>query len=97
MHYYPKDFCLGLHERFATIGLLGVVWRDNVTVSKHSAQLLCSKLPQINKTLVFTVRYIFLSQNNLGTVFGGRPLVCSHSVSKNHMYCITRLMFTTRH
>ena len=103
MHYCPKDVCLGLHERFATIGFLRMVWRDNVTVSKHSAQLLCSKLPQLfkkkkkKKQLVFTIRYIFLSQNNLGTVFGGRPLVCSCSVSKNHMYCITRLMFTTRH
>ena len=49
MHYCPKDFCLGLHDRFATIGLLGMVWRDNVTVSKHSAQLLCSKLLQLFK------------------------------------------------
>lgn len=39
---------------------------------------------------MFTIRYIFLSQNNLGTVFGGRLLVCSYSVSKNHMYYITR-------
>ena len=79
------------------MGFGRMVWRDE-TVSKHSAQqLLCSKLPQLfkKKTLVFTIRYIFLGQNNLGTVFlfvgrGGGGLVCSYSVSKNPMYYITR-------